>query len=530
MSDDVNNRLAQLFGTNIGDVGAEDERRAFDSLLDSQLSEYLDPSAIGPAEPLESLERRFLSPDAPDEPTDLRSYLDGLFSQVLPHAVRVHSPRFIGHMTSALPGFIDPLARLITALNQNVVKVETSRALTFLERQALAMLHRRVFSASDAFYAQHVQDPDSTLGMVVSGGTLANLTALWCARNVALAPTSGFAGIEAEGLAAALEAHGYRRAAIVGSSLAHYSFTKAADLLGLGTRGLLRVPADERSQIDVDALQRLLDQCERDRTKVIALIGIAGATETGGVDPLERLAELARARRIHLHVDAAWGGPVLFSRAHRQLLAGIERADTITIDGHKQLYLPMGTGVVLMRDPFLARAIEKSANYIVRAGSRDLGRRAVEGSRPATSLFLHAALHLIGQRGYETLIDSGIDRAQYMASSIRRRPDFELLAEPTLNILVYRYVPEALQGGRPTRAQNEALNALNVRLQEAQRERGRAFISRTMLQNTRHGPELPIVSLRAVLANPLTTREDIDAVLAEQAKLGRELSEGVSFR
>ncbi len=121
----------------------------------------------------------------------------------------------------------------------------------------------------------------------------------------------------------------------------------------------------------------------------------------------------------------------LLAEQHRGLLAGIEQADTVTIDGHKQLYLPMGTGVVLMKNPSLARAIEKSANYIVRAGSRDLGRRAVEGSRPATSLYLHAALHLIGQRGYEALIDAGIDRARYLAGAIRKRRDFESSPSPS---------------------------------------------------------------------------------------------------
>jgi putative pyridoxal-dependent aspartate 1-decarboxylase len=525
MERDLERRLAELFGGH----PEVDDREAVESLVHSQLTQYLDPAAVGPIEPLEVLEQRFLSAQVPESPTELRDYLDRLFQEVLPHAVRVHSPRFIGHMTSALPGFVDPLARLITALNQNVVKVETSRALTFVERQALAMLHRLVFGETDAFYAAHAQHPDSTLGMVVSGGTLANLTALWCARNAVLGPGPGFDGVEAEGLAAALQAHGARRAAIVGSSLMHYSFTKAVDLLGLGSRGLVRVQADSHSRVDADAVERTLDACEREGTKVLAVVGIAGATETGGVDPLEALADVAHRRGIHFHVDAAWGGPVLFSRTHRGLLRGIERADTVTIDGHKQLYLPMGTGVVLMKEPHMARSIEKSAQYIVRAGSRDLGRRAVEGSRPATSLFLHAALHLIGHRGYGALIDAGIERAHHMADAIRARTDFELLAEPELNILVYRYVPPEVHGREPTPEENERLNALNVRLQETQREEGRTFISRTLLTNTRHGVGTPVVSLRAVLANPLTTREDIHSVLAEQARLAGMLAPTFGF-
>src|SRR5205085_1885057 len=111
-----------------------------------------------------------------------------------------HDPRFIGHMTSALPAFVGPLGRLITALNQNVVKLETSDALAFQERHAIAILHRLVYGREQAFYDAHVQNAESTLGTIVSGGTLGNISAIWCARNRRLGPREGFAGIHQTGM------------------------------------------------------------------------------------------------------------------------------------------------------------------------------------------------------------------------------------------------------------------------------------------------------------------------------------------
>jgi len=126
-------------------------------------------------------------------------------------------------MTSALPKFAYSLEMLTTAMNQNLVKVETSKVMTLYERQALAMMHRLVYDFADAFYAENVQRSDSTLSIIVSGGTVANITALWCARNSSLGPRDGFAGIEKEGSVAALRFYGYEKSVIIGSRLMHYS-------------------------------------------------------------------------------------------------------------------------------------------------------------------------------------------------------------------------------------------------------------------------------------------------------------------
>jgi glutamate decarboxylase len=446
---------------------------------------------------------------------------------VVAHSIHTASPTFIGHMTSALPYFTRPLSRLVSALNQNVVKVETARSLTPYERQALGMMHRLVFSRDDAFYAEHVQNRRSTLGMVTSGGTVANMTALWVARNTSLGPQGDFPGIERAGLAAALESRGSKRAVLIGSSLMHYSLQKAADVLGLGTQNVLQVGVDEHSRMKVAELRRVVEDCRRHREHIVAIVGVAGTTDSGGIDPLEDIAQVAREAGVHFHVDAAWGGPILFSDTHRARLRGIELADSVTIDGHKQLYVPMGMGMVLLKDPRAAASIEKQAPYIIRANSPDLGRRSLEGSRPAAVLYLHAALRLLGREGYARLIDEGIRKTRYLADTLRARPEFELMAEPDMNILNYRYVPVALREqvrqGELGTTEDECLSRFNERLQEAQSSAGRTFVSRTTLRHTRYGQDRPLAVLRVVLANPLTTERHIDAVLDDQVRIASEL-------
>jgi putative pyridoxal-dependent aspartate 1-decarboxylase len=437
-------------------------------------------------------------------PRDPLSYLRGLGDRLVPHAYNTGAARYVGHMTAGLPSFARPISRLIVGLHQNTVKVETAKSATVIEREAIGQLHTAVFGAPAAFYRTHTHARDSTLGMVTSGGTAANLTALWIARNRALGAA------EHDGLAAALAAAGHRRAVVIGSSLMHYSLDKAADLLGIGRRQLIRLPADRAGRLSPERAAAAIADHRARGDVVLALVGIAGTTECGSIDPLTALARVAAQAGTALHVDAAWAGPLVLSERHRAKLAGIERADSVTIDGHKQLYLPMGLGVVLLRDPDAAAAIEKQAAYIIRAASADLGRRALEGSRPAASILLHAGLQLLGRAGYAALLDRGIALARAFAEEVSARPGFELLGAPDCNIVTYRVHPPALD------ARPDALDALNRWVQDTQRDRGRAFVSRTTLS---HLGATPVVALRAVLANPRTTLADLRAVLAEQAEL-----------
>lgn len=522
---DIKKQVMQLFYSSSQTTSAEKE---IDKILNDFSEDFLNTIDSNTCIDLDSLLGNFCESKIPVQPIDFESYLKCLGNNVVAHSIHTSSPQFIGHMTSALPSFVRPLAKLMTAMNQNVVKIETAKALSFYEREALAMLHRLIYNFSDNFYGQHIQNNLSTLGILVSGGTVANITALWCARNAILGAKDEFLGVEKEGLTAALDFYGYKGAVIIGSDLMHYSFDKAADLMGIGTQSLIRIPTDSKNRVDIQALRQAVVECRAHNLLIIAIVGIAGTTDSGGVDSLFDIAEIAQEAHVHFHVDAAWGGPLIFSEQHRHKLAGIERADSVTIDGHKQLYLPMGIGMVFLRDPHLATAIEKQASYTMRKGSFDLGKRALEGSRPGMALFLHAGLNLIGLKGYEFLIDEGIRKTEYMADRICTMPEFELLAKPNTNLLLYRYIPEPFRElvikKQLPEIDNQLINKFNECLQKLQRQIGHTFISRTTKSITSFGKEIPIIALRAVIANPLTKEEDIDAVLNDQIQIAAKIS------
>jgi len=430
-------------------------------------------------------------------------------------------------MTSALPNFLRHLSKLLTVLNQNVVKVETSKALTLLERETLAMMHRLVYQRTEEFYAEHIQRQMSKLGIVTSGSTLANISALWAIRDALLKPTASFGGAREEGLHRALAHYDYEDAVLIGSEHMHYSIDKAAALTGLGTKNIIRIPLDENGSIDINQAKRCIEECRSKKKLIIALIGIGGTTETGNIDDLEGLAQLAAKYKVHFHVDAAWGGPILFSDQYRHLLCGIEKADSVVICGHKQMYLPQGISIALFRDPQLLDAIATSAHYQARNQSFDLGKHSPEGSRPAVSLYLHAALHILGKTGYAHLIEEGIRKAHALASWIEAHEEFELIEEPKTNIVVYRYMPPELRNraaqGQLSLDDDRAINQINEQLQEQQFKEGQYFMSRTTLTQTKYGVDRPIVVIRAVVANPFTRETDLQHVLNDQLRIATDL-------
>jgi glutamate decarboxylase len=397
------------------------------------------------------------------------------------------------------------------------------------------MLHRLVYGQSEEFYARWTQNFSNSLGVFCSGGTLANITALWVARNRMLGPHGDFAGVGEEGIAAALRHYELDGIAVLVSKRGHYSLRKAADLLGLGQKNLISVPVTARHTIDVAALRREIEALRARRIGVLSIVGIAGATETGTVDPLHELADVAAEYRAHFHVDAAWGGPTLFSSTHRGLLSGVERADSVTLDGHKQLYVPVGAGMVVFKDVQALSAVEHHANYVVRKGSRDIGKHTLEGTRAGMAMLVHSALRIIGRRGYELLIDQGIERAMTFARMINGAPDFELVTEPVLNLLTYRYVSEASRqvlehGSEAERsAENERLNWLNELIQKEQRAGGKTFVSRTRLESAAYAGQVLTV-FRVVLANPFTTSAILEDILQEQRRHAESLQGVVKAR
>jgi putative pyridoxal-dependent aspartate 1-decarboxylase len=466
----------------------------------------------------------------------LDAVITELIEEFAPRVVNVASPYFVGHMTAAIPFFMVHLKTIVTALNQNVVKIETSKLASVVEKQVLSKVHRLVYGFSDDFYDTHIQSVHTALGGVTEDGTLANMTALWVARNKLLAPKDGwFGGVEKEGMSAALRAHGLDRCVLLVSRLAHYSLKKAAGVLGIGTDNVIAIDVDGHNRMDLNCLERKLTELRVSPVKsaILAIVGVAGATETGTIDPLPELADICAKNRIHFHVDAAWGGPTLMSDKYAALLRGIERSDSVIIDGHKQFYMPMSCGLVLFKDPTAMDTIEYHANYIMRPGSVDLGTKAIAGSRAANSLILDCALKIMGKNGYGLLLDHGIETARDLASEITRRPDFQLVTAPELNILTYRYCPAdmraalAKSSAEQRREINALLDQINIQIQRLQREAGRSFVSRTTLKVDSLGPE-GIVVLRCVIMNPMTDMAVLNEILDEQEAIYRKHFLGIA--
>lgn len=318
----------------------------------------------------------------------------------------------------------------------------------------------------------------------------------------------------------AMRHHGYTDAIVLGSALLHYSLDKAADVLGLGVKALVKIPVDENYRVDTQLLEDKIVWARENNVLIVALVGICGATETGAIDSLKDMAWLAAKYRIHFHVDAAWGGPCIFSRRHRFKATGIELADSVTFDAHKQMWLPMGAGMVFFRDPHAVQAVQKSANYIIRKASHDLGKYTIDGSRSANAIYLHANMQIFGLRGFEVLFDQTVRTARYMARRITQATNFQLLVKPMTNILLYRWVPFSLRKKvflqeQLTDEDHEFMDECNRRLQDIQKLKGESFVSRTTLKCPLYN-QRAVVGLRVVIGNPLTTEADIDAVLEDQ--------------
>ncbi|MBA6288793.1 MULTISPECIES: pyridoxal-dependent aspartate 1-decarboxylase PanP [unclassified Colwellia] len=495
--------------------------------MSQNLAGFLGAHIAATEQALSEIEKDFADSQIPEEPAFVSDHMQHLLDKLVSQSVHTSSPSFIGHMTSALPYFILPLSKLMVGLNQNLVKIETSKAFTPMERQVLGMMHRLVYQDEAPFYQQWMHSANHSLGAFCSGGTVANLTALWVARNNLLKPDGDFKGVAREGLFKALKHYQYDGLAILVSARGHYSLKKSADVLGIGQDSVIAIPTDENNKIDCQLLAAKCQQLASENIHVLSIVGVAGTTETGNVDPLDKMAAIAQRYGAHFHVDAAWGGATLLSNKYRPLLKGIELADSVTIDAHKQMYVPMGAGLVVFKNPASVAAIEHHAEYILRKGSKDLGSHTLEGSRPGMAMLVYSALHVISRPGYEMLINHSIEKAHHFAELIAQHPDFELITKPELCLLTYRYNPAIVQkllahaDDVEQENINELLDKLTKFIQKRQRENGKSFVSRTRIEVKKYQGRKTLV-FRVVLANPLTSKAILQDVLAEQTTLAQE--------
>ncbi|MGH9941290.1 MAG: pyridoxal phosphate-dependent decarboxylase family protein [Pyrinomonadaceae bacterium] len=420
----------------------------------------------------------------------------------LPHAMNIPSPRYYGlfNPTPLAAGvWADALA---SALNQNGAAWRNSPSASVIEARVLRWFCELVGYGPDSF------------GTMTSGGSEANLVALKCARDRAASAARD------RGLRHQSEADKGAGALVVyASEQAHYSFEKSVDILGLGRKNLRKIETDARFHLRPEALRREIERDLSDGNIPVCVAGTAGATSTGVIDPLNELADIAREFKLWFHVDGAYGGALALSEQHRAKLGGIERADSITIDPHKWLFVPFAAGAVLVKDG--ARVLRDAFDITPEYLSEERGGADVEfdffrygqlGTRRFNALKVWVALKTLGTRGYAEIIDRQIELTAYFAASLDGLEDFERAGEVETAVCCFRFVPREFAG-----ADGRELDNLQRALQQRIEQSGEAWLSTTVLHGRR--------ALRVNVNSFLTQRRHIDALLKLLERESHQLAE-----
>ncbi|NOQ72619.1 MAG: amino acid adenylation domain-containing protein [Crocinitomix sp.] len=458
----------------------------------------------------------------------LEDYTEFLNNELVPNVVNVSAPSFIGHMTGPVPKIFRELGGLVNVLNQNQVKVETSLAATLVEKQVIGIFHNIAYQQDQEYYEKNVQNPNIGLGVVTNGGTMSNLMALSYILNNELKPKDDFKGVAEEGLVKALNFYGYDRVALIGTDWCHYSFGKALKILGLGKEAFVEMDFEGKaSEVIKVELTKKIRELRDENVLILGIVGVAGTTESGHIEPLTAIGETANAEKVHFHVDAAFGGSYLMDDGLRKKLKGLELSNSVSICAHKQFYLPIGLSICLFRDPELVKISENNTHYQAREGSYDLGKYTIEGSKNFMSLLLHGAFYMFGKEGFAEVVRKNYETAQKFATLIEENSAFQLLFKPEMNIVLYRYIPYALRSKTKfTDEEVESINAVNVKLQTQLFAGGDSFVSHTKIK--RQGSNVRHAMLRSVLMNPYTAEHDLIKALEEQERIAAEI-EGVAY-
>jgi aromatic-L-amino-acid decarboxylase len=284
-------------------------------------------------------------------------------------------------------------------------------------------------------------DPQAK-GLLAAGGTISNLTALTAARERAVP------GARRHGT-------GGNRMALYCSAEAHYSVRRAAEVLGIGADNVRGIPLGDGRRMDPAACGEAIDRDRRDGVVPVAVVATAGTTLTGAVDDLDALADVCAAREVWLHVDGAYGLPAASTAAAAPLFAGLQRADSATVDAHKWLYVPKSCSVLLVHDSQpLERAFSHYEDYIPHGEQLHAVDRTLEYSRPLSALKLWLAFSVHGARAIRRAIERNLEEARLLAGLVREGSRLELLMEPPLSVVCFR---RQLEKGADEDAHNRAL-------------------------------------------------------------------------
>jgi len=391
-------------------------------------------------------------------------------------------PRMFGYVTSAGTP-IGVLGSMIeSAFNFNVTCWRSGPAATELELVTIEWLK------------EMLGYPAGAAGILVSGGSMANFAGLAAARSAKAGVNVVRDGVAAVG----------RPMCIYVSAEGHFSIRKAAGMLGTGAANVRAVKTNARLEIDLDELRRLVREDEAAGRLPFCVVANAGSAATGAFDPIGELADFAQSHNLWLHVDAAYGGFACLAPETRPLFARIAEADSVSLDPHKWLWMPVGCGCVLYKDPGAARAaFAENAEY-----TRAIGLEADESfafwdygpelSRPFRALNLWLLIKYAGARQLGEAIARNMACARRLEELVNAAGDFEMLCPVGLSIVCFRYRPAGFAGD---------LNGLNERILVNLQHGGSSYVS-----NARIGPAF---ALRACVLNHRTTMRDMEVLLED---------------
>ncbi|MGZ8407325.1 MAG: pyridoxal phosphate-dependent decarboxylase family protein [Caulobacteraceae bacterium] len=344
--------------------------------------------------------------------------------------------------------------------------------------------------------------PSGSGGLLVSGGSMANLNALHAAR-------CAKAGYDVRKLGTG---HG-PRLTVYTSDETHSSVQKGLEMMGLGSDSLVVIPTDENFRLDVAAAARRIAEDRAAGLRPIAIVANAGTVNTGAVDPLNAIADLCEAEDLWMHIDGAFGALAWLDPRQRERLAGMPRADSIACDGHKWLYQPYSLGCLLVKNPELLRnAFELTPSYLTRTPGSvadaplPYGQYGIELSRPFRALKLWMSLRVHGVNAFSQAIARNIDQAGYLARKVDEHPDLERVAPVELNVVCFRY----------SGAEAKRLNDINIDLLAELQKRGVATPSLTFIKGA--------AAIRVAITNHRSRTEDFDMLVDASAAIGAELA------
>jgi L-2,4-diaminobutyrate decarboxylase len=402
-----------------------------------------------------------------------------LWAAVVAHSHHIHHPLSVGHQVSA-PVPVAVLSDLVASLLNNSAAIyEMGPVATAVERRVVRWM------------CDKLGFPSTAQGLLTSGGSLGNLTALLAMRQVQAGHDVWRDG----------QAPDERFAILVGAQT-HYCVARAVRVLGWGDDGVVEIPTDPRThRMDETALGAGLLEAARRGRRVLGVVASACSTSTGAIDRLDQIADFCRDHRLWLHVDGAHGASFCVSPRERHKLAGIERADSVVWDAHKTLLCPsLVTGVLFRNGAHADASFAPKAEYLFIAedaelADLDLGRRTLECTKPAFGLKVYATLATLGEAAIARYLDQVVDVVADFADLLAAAADFELAHRPEANIVCFRHAPEGA----------DDLDLVQERARARVVHSERFYLTRTTLDGR--------VWLRCTVLNPATTLDDLRALL-----------------